>query len=160
MLAVSNNRFYNEANGAKMIGSVVTCSINSRGHANVAAAAAGLIITPERIENATFSQSYRMLCAQMLEVFPPAEEISTLQVLQLALLSSFRVKCNHTLERLYRLGAMFTICCTEFDVDVFFFFFSFLVVGKPTWCITATNCLGCGASMQELDVATLVAYLA
>ena len=66
MLTVSNSRFYNEANGANMIGSVVTCGINSRGgHANVAAAAAGLRITPERIENATFIQSYRMLCAQM-----------------------------------------------------------------------------------------------
>ena len=66
MLTVSNSRFYNEANGANMIGSVVTCGINSRGgHANVAAAAAGLRINPERIENATFIQSYRMLCAQM-----------------------------------------------------------------------------------------------
>ena len=51
------------------------------------------------------------MCANVfctLEVFPPFEEISTLQVLQVALLSSFLVKGNQT-ERLYRLGAMFTV---------------------------------------------------
>jgi len=41
----------------------------------------------------------------MLVVFPPFDEISTLQVLQVALLSSFLVKCNQTFERLYRLSA-------------------------------------------------------
>jgi len=46
-----------------------------------------------------------------LVVFPPFDEISTLQVLQVALLSSFLVKCNQTFERLHRLGAMFTVDC-------------------------------------------------
>ena len=45
----------------------------------------------------------------MLEVFPPFEEISTLQVPQVALLSSFLVKGNQTFECLYRSGAMFTV---------------------------------------------------
>ena len=50
-------------------------------------------------------------CFCMLVVFPPFDEISTLQVLQVALLSSFLVKCNQTFEHLYHLGAMFTVDC-------------------------------------------------
>ena len=68
-LTVINSRFYNEANGTNMMGSVcflVTCSI-SRGHANVAAAAGlrFINVSPGQIENVTFINSYCMLCAQM-----------------------------------------------------------------------------------------------
>ena len=46
-------------------------------------------------------------CFCIFVVFPPLNEISTLQVLQVALLSSVLVKYNQTFERLSRLGAVF-----------------------------------------------------
>ena len=52
-------------------------------------------------------------CFCILVVVPPFEEIETLQLLQVAILSSLRVKYNQALERFFLGGAMFAAVWTK-----------------------------------------------